>query len=194
MNLPKPQIDREAAMKLWIEERSDYAKEQVVLNNIGCVAFALKSLKQNPFDEDLYSVGIVGLCKAINGFDASKGVKFNTYAVRAIQYEILKSFRKKRIIPTISLDEPHKLANEDEVSYADMIADNKSFEEDVLADMQYEEIMNMLLDREQKIISLRMDGKTQKEIAEILCISQPYISRVIKSAYKKCKKILDMED
>lgn len=59
MNLQKPQIDRETAMKLWIEERSDYAKEQVVLNNIGMVGVVLKSLNLNPLDEDLFSTGIV---------------------------------------------------------------------------------------------------------------------------------------
>lgn len=194
MNFPKPKIDREAAMRLWTEEHSEYAKEQVVLNNIGCIVFALKSLKQNPFDEDLYSVGLVGLCKAINGFDSSKGVKFNTYAVWAIRSEILNSFRKKRIISAYSLDETCKLDSGDEVSYANVIADSKRFEEDVLADMRYEEIMNLLSERERKIVSLRVDGKTQNEIANICGISQAHVSRIVKSAYKKCKKILDMEE
>lgn len=194
MNFPKPQIDRETAMKLWFKEHSDYAKEQVILNNIGCVAFALKSLKQNPFDEDLYSVGLVGLCKAINGFDESAGVKFNTYAIRIIRNEILRSFRKKRILPAFSLDDTCKLDNGDEVSYADMMADNKRFEEDALADMQFDEIMNLLSDRERKIISLRMDKKIQREIAEICEISQAQVSRIIKTSCKKCKKILNMEE
>lgn len=194
MKLPKPQIDRETAMKLWIVEHSDYAKEQVVLNNTGLIPYVLKSLNQNMFDEDLFAIGIVGLCKAINGFDASKDVKFNTYASWAIRNEILMSFRKKRIIPTFSIDEPCALDNGEEVSYADMIADNKCFEEDVLTDMQYEEIMNLLSDRERKIISLRAGGRTQDEISDICGISRSYVSKTIKAARKKCKKILDMED
>lgn len=63
MNLPNPQIDRETAMKLWIEEHSDYAKEQVVLNNVGIVGIVLKSLKLNPLDEDLFSTGLIGVEK-----------------------------------------------------------------------------------------------------------------------------------
>lgn len=194
MNLPKPTLNRETAMQLWIKERSDYAKEQVVLSNVGMVGLVLKSLNLNPLDDDLFAIGIVGVIKAVNTFDPDEGVKFSAYATPIIRNEILMTFRKKQIIPAFSLDEPHKLDNKDEVYYADMIADNKSFEEDVLADMQYEEIMNMLSDREQKIISLHMGGKTQSEIAEICGISQAQISRIIKAAYKKCKKILDMEE
>ena len=194
MNLPKPQINRETAMQLWIEEHSDYAKEQVVLNNIGMVGLAMKSLNLNPLDEDLFSIGLIGLVKTVNTFNPDKGVKFTAYATTIIRNEILRTFRKKRIIPAFSLDEPCCLDNGEEVSYADMIADGKRFEEDVIADSMYEEIMNLLSDREWEIISLRMDGKTQYEIAEICGISQSYASRIIKAAYKKCKKTLDMEE
>ena len=188
MNLPKPQIDRETALQLWTDERSDYAKEQVVLNNTGLISYVLKSLNQNVLDEELYAIGIIGVCRAINEFDSSKGVRFDTYAVWAIRSEILHSFRKKRIVPAFSLDEPCELDNGEKVSYADMIADGKCFEEDVIAGMQFKEIMNLLSDREREIISLRMDGKTQNEIAEICGISQAQVSRIIKAAYKRCKK------
>lgn len=194
MNLPKPQIDRETAMKLWIDEHSDYAKEQVVLNNQGMVGLVLKSLNLNPLDEDLYAIGLIGLVKTVNTFNPYKEVKFSTYATPIIRNEILMSFRKKRIIPAFSLDEPCNLDNGEEVSYADMIVDGKRFEKDVIADSLYEEIMDLLSDREREIVSLRMDGKTQNEIAEICGISQAQVSRIIKTAYKKCKKILDMEE
>lgn len=72
MNLPKPTLDRKTAMKLWIEERSDYAKEQAVLNNVGMVGIVLKSLNLNPFDEDLFSVGLIGVVKAVNTFNLSE--------------------------------------------------------------------------------------------------------------------------
>lgn len=191
MDFPKPKIDKETAMKLWTMERSDYAKEQVILNNIGLVPYALKTLNQSVFDEDLFAIGVIGLCKAINGFDASKDVKFNTYASWAIRNEILMSFRKKRIIPTFSIDEPCALDNGEEVSYADMMADSKQFEEDALAGIQFEEIMNLLSEREREIISFRMGGKTQNEIAKIFGLSQKSISKIIKDSCKKCKKILE---
>lgn len=99
MNFPKPQIDRETAMKLWIEEHSDYAKEQVVLNNQGMIGIVLKSLNLNPLDEDLFSIGLIGLVKTVNTFNPDKGVKFTAYATPIIRNEILRTFRKKRIIP-----------------------------------------------------------------------------------------------
>lgn len=188
MNLPKPKLDRETAMKLWLEEHSDYAKEQVVLNNVGLVMFSLKSLNQNVFDEDLYATGIVGLCKAINGFDERKGVKFNTYAVWVIRGEISHSLGKKRIIPTFSLDEPCDLGNRGSVNFAEMVADSKQFEEEVIADMQMKQIFSKLSDREKKIISLSMGGKTQTEIAKICGISQAQVSRIRKSIHKKWRE------
>lgn len=188
MNLPKPQIDREAAMKLWIEEHSDYAKEQVVLNNVGMAGIVLKSLNLNPLDEDLFSIGLIGVVKAVNTFNSDKGVKFTTYATTIIRNEILMTFQKKRIIPAFSLDEPYNMDNENEVSCVDMIADNKRFEEEVIADMQLGQFFQNLNEREKKIITLSRQDKTQMEIAKICGTSQGQVSRIRKSIYKKWRK------
>lgn len=94
MNLPKPRIDRESAMKLWIEEHSDYAKEQVVLNNVGMVGIVLKSLNLNPLGEDLFSIGLIGVVKAVNTFNPDKGFIFSAYATQIIRNEILMTLRK----------------------------------------------------------------------------------------------------
>lgn len=188
MNLPKPELDRETAMKLWIKEHSDYAKEQVILNNTGMVGIVLKSLNLNTQDEDLYSIGMIGVVKAVNTFNPDKGVKFTTYAAPIIRNEIFKTFRKNRIIPTFSLDEPLQLENGDLVDFSEIIADRKRFEGEVIADMQMKQILSNLSDREKKIIFSSMDGKTQREIAEACGISQPYVSRIIKSIYKKWRK------
>lgn len=96
MNLPKPEIGREYAMKLWIEECSDYAKEQLVLNNVGVVGIVLKSLNLNMLDEDLFATGLVGIVKAVNTFDASKGFTFSAYATQVVRNEILITLRKKK--------------------------------------------------------------------------------------------------
>lgn len=188
MNLPKPQIDREYAMKLWIEEHSDYAKEQVVLNNVGIVGIVLKSLNINPLDDDLFSIGLIGAVKAVNTFDSDKGFTFSAYAAQIIRNEILMSLKKKRIIPTFSLDEPYDLGNGESVDFSEMIADSSRFEEEVIADIQMERMLSTLSDREKKIVSLSVDGKTQREIAEILGISQPCVSRIIKSIHNKWRK------
>lgn len=185
MNLPKPQIDKETAMKLWIEEHSDYAKEQVVLNNVGMVGIVLKSLNLNPFDEDLFSIGLIGLVKAANTFNQNKRFTFSTYATPVIRNEILMTFRKKRIAPAFSLDEPYDLGNGESVDFSEMIADGRRFEEKVIADMQLKQLFSTLNKREKEIITLNIQDKTQKEIAEICGISQSYVSRIIKSVYKK---------
>lgn len=188
MNFPKPKLDRETAMKLWIEEHSDYAKEQVILNNTGMVGLILKSLNLNTQDDDLYSIGMIGVVKAVNTFNPDKGFTFSGYATPVIRNEILMTFRKKRIIPAFSLDEPYDLENGESVDFSEMIADNRRFEDEVIADIQMKQIFSTLSDREKKIISLSIDGKTQREIAEILGLTQSYISRIIKSIYKKWRK------
>lgn len=188
MNLPKPTLDRETAMELWIGEHSDYAKEQVVLNNTGMVGLILKSLNLNPLDDDLYSIGLIGVVKAVNTFNSDKGFAFSAYATQIIRNEILATFRKKRIIPLFSLDEPYQLENGDLVNLSETIADSRQFEEEAIADMQMEQIFSNLSDREKKIISLSMDEKKQSEIADILGISQSYVSRIIKSIHKKWRK------
>lgn len=188
MNLPKPTLDRETAMKLWMEEHSDYAKEQVVLNNTGMIGIVLKSLNLNLFDEDLFATGIVGVVKAVNTFNPDKGVKFSAYATPIIRNEILMTFRKKRIIPAFSLDEPYELGNGESVDFSEMIADSRRLEEEVIADMQVKQMLSTLSDREKGVISLRMDGETQQEIAEFFEISQAQVSRIIKSIYKKWRK------
>lgn len=115
-------------------------------------------------------------------------MKFSAYATPIIRNEILMTFRKKRTIPTFSLDEPYQLENGDLVDFSEIIADSRQFEEEVIADMQMEQIFSTLSDREKKIISLSMNGKAQREIADILGVSQSYISRIIKSIHKKWRK------
>lgn len=188
MNLPKPELDRETAMQLWIDEHSDYAKEQVILNNVGTVGLVLKSLNLNAQDEDLFSIGLIGLVKVVNTFNPDKGAKFTTYATPVIRNEILMTFRKKRIIPAFSFDEPYQLGNGESVNFSEMIADSRRFEEEVIADMQIKQMFSTLSAREKKIISLSMDGKTQREIAKICGISQPQVSRIIKSIHNKWRK------
>ena len=187
MNLPKPQIDRDTAMELWVRKHSDYAKEQLVLNNIGMVGLILKQLNLNPLDEDLLSIGLIGVVKAVNTFNADKGVKFTAYETPIIRNEILMSLRKKRIVPSFSLDEPYSLGNGEEVSYADMIADDKRFEEEVIADMQVREMFDFLDEREKRVIYLKMEGKTQKQIAKSCGISQAQVSKTLTKACEKCK-------
>lgn len=188
MRYPKPEIDRESAMKLWIEEHSDYAKEQVVLNNVGIVGFVLKSLNLNPIDEDLFQIGFVGIVKAINTFDPDKGVKFSAYATSIIRNEILASLRKKRIIPVFSLDEEYFLENGDAVPRGDMIPSENNFEDLVHSQIILESNIADMSEKEKKILKLYEIGKTQYLIVEEVGLSQAQISKILKKIRKELSK------
>lgn len=185
MRYPKPELDRESAMKLWIEEHSDYAKEQVILNNVGIVGLVLKSLNLNPLDEDLFQIGLIGLVKTINTFNPDKGVKISAYATPIIRNEILKSLRKKRIIPEFSFDEECKLKNGDSVPYADMIPSGERFEELSDSDMDLRVFLDRLKDREKKIVLLSFRGVKQADIAQEIGITQSMVSRILRGIRKR---------
>lgn len=186
MNLPKAEITRDMAMQLWQMEHSEYAKEQLVLANVGMVGLVLNSLGLSLLDDDLYSTGIVGLIKAINSFDAEKGTKFSTYASNVIRNEILMTFRKKRVNISFSLDDTVSLENGEEVSYSDMFSSGEQFEDEIIVKVQYEELLSKLSDRERSIINLfYMYDKTQHEISALTGLSQSYVSRIIKGVRKK---------
>lgn len=185
MRYPKPEIDGESAMKLWIEERSDYAKEQIILNNVGMVGLVLKSLNLNLLDEDLFQIGLVGLVKTINTFDPGKGVKLSAYATPIIQNEILMSLRKKRIIPEFSLDEEYQSNNGGSVPYADIIPSEERFEEWSDSKMDLAVFIDGLKDREKKIVSLTFRGAKQADIAQEIGITQSLVSRILRGIRKR---------
>lgn len=180
MNLPKAKIDRNIALKLWCDTKSDYAKEQVILGNLGLIGIVLKSLNQNPQDEDLFSVGIIGLIKSLNSYELGKGFEFSSYATMVIRNEILQSLRKKTIPISFSLDAPCNLENGESVSYREIISCGRDFEEDILSGFNFRKNFRTLSKRDMRIIGLRIQGKTQGEIADILGITQSYVSRIIK--------------
>lgn len=180
MNLPKAKLDRDVALKLWCDTHSDYAKEQVVLGNLGLIGMVMKRLKLNLKDEDLFSLGMIGLLKALNSYDVKKGFEFSSYSTMAIRNEILQTFRKKTDPVAFSLDESFFMDDGDSVPYSDMIADDKDFTEEVLFQHSIANNLAGLSDRERRIIGMRLQRKTQREIAEVFGVSQSYVSRIIK--------------
>lgn len=184
MTFPKPKLDRDTALQLWFSERSEYAKEQVILNNTGLIGLVLKQLNLE-YDEDLFDIGLLGLVKTINTFDGDKGVAFSTYATMVIRHTVLMSFRKKRIIPTVSFDEPVPLENGNEVALSEIVADKKRFEEDVIAKERFKAFMDRLSERERQIVAMAADDMMQCEIAAALGISQAHISRILTKLKKK---------
>ena len=184
MNLPKPKLNNKSALDLWNQEHSEYAKEQIILCNQGMVGMILKKMNLNILDEDLFATGILGLVKAVNTFDFDKGFAFSTYAAMCIKNEILMTLRKKRVSIAFSLDDNANLGNEEEVPYLEIIACDRKFEEEVIENELFSEFQKLLSDTEKRIISLYLNDKKQKEIAEILGISQAHVSRILKKLFE----------
>lgn len=113
MNLPKSELSNQEALQLWNTCHSDYAKEQMILNNQGIVFSVMKNLSIPLTDEDMFQTGIIGLIKAINSFDTSKGYQFSTYAFPIVRNEILMAFRKskKSVKVAFSLDDNADIGN-----------------------------------------------------------------------------------
>lgn len=188
MRYPKAALDRETSMKLWVDEHSKYAKEQVILNNVGIVGVILKSLNLNPLDEDLFQIGMIGLLKTVNTFNPDKGVKFTAYATPIIRNEILMSLKKKRIVPAFSLDEEYQLDNGESVYYAEMIPSTERFEELSDSKLDLDVFFKELPAREKEIVILSMRGARQADIAQRIGVSQAQVSRILKGIQKKANR------
>lgn len=191
MNFPKSELSKQDALHLWITCRSEYAKEQIILSNYRIVFSVMQKLSIPASDEDMFQTGIIGLLKAINTFDVSKGYQFSTYAFPIVRNEMLLSFRKnkKSVKAAFSLDDNADIGNGESVPYSEIISDGKDYEENTVNSMLAQQIFEKLSPREKSIfIMFFVYGKTQCEISERLGISQGMVSRIIKGMGKTKKK------
>ena len=173
------------------------ARNQLIEHNLRLVVYVAKRYDTNITNlEDLISIGTIGLIKAINTYKLDKNIKLATYASRCIENEILMHLRKfQRTKLEVSLDEPLKADYDgNELLLQDILQDNVTtiFDEiDHQEDVDNLEVaLNVLNEREKEIIEYRYglngrDELTQKETAELLGISQSYISRLEKKILKK---------
>ena len=199
--LPKPLDSQTEALLLAKSVNGDtLAKEKLVEHNLRLVVFLAKKFDNTGVDmEDLVSVGTIGLIKAINSFKAEKQIKLATYASRCIENEILMYLRKlSKRKQEVSLDEPLNVDGEgNELLLGDILGTdsdaNYTVVENQVERQLLEEGLAKLSQREQRIIQMRfgLDGgeeKTQKEVADILGISQSYISRLEKKIISRLKR------
>lgn len=202
--LPAPLLpERESQLiNMLGEEGDDEAKSALIEHNLRLVVYIAKKFDNTGVGvEDLISIGTIGLIKAINTFNPQKNIKLATYASRCIENEILMYLRRNnKTKMEVSIDEP---LNVDWDGNELLLSDILGTDEDVIyKDMETEverklltKAIAKLTDREQTIVKLRFgintrDGeeKTQKEVAELLGISQSYISRLEKKIMKRLKK------
>lgn len=202
-----PVEEAEAISKLGTEHE-DSVKSLLVEHNLRLVVYIAKKFDNTGIGvEDLISIGTIGLIKAINTFNPDKNIKLATYASRCIENEILMYLRRNnKTKMEVSIDEP---LNVDWDGNELLLSDILGTEEDIIYKNIEDEVDRKLLnnalsklsERERIIVQLRFglnteDGneRTQKEVADLLGISQSYISRLEKKIIKRLKKeILRLE-
>ncbi len=199
--LPQPLSPQEEGEVLQLLKQGDInAKNLLIERNLRLVVYISKKFDNTGVDvEDLISIGTIGLIKAVNSFDSDKKIKLATYASRCIENEILMYLRKVvRRKNEVSLDEP---LNVDSDGNELLLSDVLGTETDMVYNDAEENVEKELLKnaikklsaREQQIVSLRfgLNGHeeiTQKEVADLLGISQSYISRLEKKIVNRLKK------
>ena len=178
------------------------AREKLIEHNLRLVAHIVKKYyTANKNQEDLISVGTIGLIKAIDSFDIKNGAKFATYAGKCLQNEILMYFRsQKKTMNEVSINETIDIDKDgNPLTYIDIIACEDTIADDLdikIKSARALKIINQELnEREKEIIMMRYGlGKeraiTQREIANKLGISRSYVSRIEKSALQKINELL----
>ena len=202
--LPAPLEPHEEAIVIdeLTQKQSEEAKKMLIERNLRLVVYIARKFDNTGVGiEDLISIGTIGLIKAINTFKNDKNIKLATYASRCIENEILMFLRRNNRLRTeVSIDEP---LNVDWDGNELLLSDILGTDEDIVyRDLETEVDHNLLDDaisklgeKERTIIELRYGintiggvEKTQKEVADILGISQSYISRLAKKIIKKLRR------
>ena len=203
MALPdKLNINEEKDIVLRVENGDSVAKNELIEKNLRLVVYIAQKFENTGIMiDDLTSVGTIGLIKAVNFFKSEKNIKFATFASRCIENEILMFLRKNvKNKNEVSLDEPISTDRDgNELVLADVVGtDGDSTYKNIETKIENETLaylIGLLNPREQYIMKLRygltqQDELTQKEVADLLQISQSYISRIEKKILLKLKKEL----
>ena len=182
----------------------DEARNILIEKNLRLVAHISKKYTSTNIDQDdLISIGTIGLIKAINSFNSDKNIRLATYAARCIENEILMFLRSnKKTKSEVYLNEPiGKDKDDNEVTLIEVLEnDEKSIEDEIDLKMKikklYDKMKKVLKDREKTIIELRFGlcgapPKTQNEIANMMGISRSYVSRIETKAISKLSKEIE---
>ena len=189
-SFPKPLSAKEEQEYLEKAAAGDLEARNILIErNLRLVAHIMKKYYAQTSDqEDLISIGTIGLIKAVSTFDAGKGIRLATYAARCVENEILMHFRsQQKSASDVSLSDYIETGK-------DGMFDRISSREDVRLLRQY--MGEVLDDREQKVLTLRygLDGKEplpQREVAQQCNISRSYISRIEKKALEKLRSAFE---
>jgi len=197
-SFPEPLTDTQEAYYLQeFKNGSEEARNILIERNLRLVAHIVKKYSAAGENDDLISIGTIGLIKGISSFNIDKKTKLATYVARCVENEILMSIRHdKKFANQVSLNDPIGFDSEgNEVSLMDVLpSDNEDIcdrmdRENMVARL-YKSIRSTLAEREQQIIQLRyglcgVKPLTQREVAKALGISRSYVSRIEKKALGK---------
>ena len=198
--LPPPLKPDEENALLQRLEKDESVKTTLIERNLRLVVYISRKFENTGIDvEDLISIGTIGLIKAVNTFNPEKKIKLATYASRCIENEILMYLRRNsKVKAEISFYEPLNIDwDGNELLLSDILGTENDTVYNLIEDEVDKELLFMALknlnDREKEIVQLRfgLNGKrekTQKEVADLLGISQSYISRLEKKIINRLKK------
>lgn len=196
----KPTIQQEKELVEALTNGNMGAKQELIERNLRLVVYTAQKFENTGVNlEDLISVGTIGLIKAVSSFKGDKNIKMATYASRCIENEILMHLRKtNKNKKEVSIDEPLNTDSEgNELCIADVLGTENDYVCQNIEQQEeknvVQEVLKMLPDREREIVDMRYgftSGKemTQKEVADVLNISQSYISRIEKKILSRLKK------
>ena len=205
-SFPKPLSKEKEQEYLVLSAKGDKdAKEILVKHNLRLVAHIAKKYANYGDNDELISIGSIGLIKAVESFKSDKGTSLATYASRCIENEILMTMRTtKKHRSNVSLNEPIGVDKDgNELVIMDMLESDQNVIEDVENSIMMEKltaITKSVLDkREYEIIKMRYGlentgALTQREVAKKFNISRSYVSRIEKKVLEKIKKSVNKED
>ena len=206
-SFPKPLTQKEEAHYKALAAEGDLEARNILIErNLRLVAHIMKKYYSQASDqEDLISIGTIGLIKGISTFDASKGARLATYAARCAENEILMHFRSlRKSAQDVSLSDYIETGSDGAaLSLMDVVAEDMDLLERVSTREQIRQLRDavdtVLTDQERQVIQLRygLTGQAsmrQREVADITGISRSYISRIEKRALQKLRKAIDGEE
>lgn len=197
---PPLSAEREAELLEKSRNGDDDARNELIEHNLRLVAHIVKKYYNTGADQDdMISIGTIGLIKAVSTFNADKGIHLATYASRCIENEILMFFRnQKKTAQDVFISDPIDTDKDgNTLTLIDVIADKSDIADEIDTKIKVEKLRVILpvclTERERLIIEMRYglcgrDELTQREIAKKLNISRSYVSRIEKSALEKLRK------
>lgn len=204
-SFPKPLTEEEEKHYLALSAQGDLQARNILIErNLRLVAHIMKKYYTQTSDqEDLISIGTIGLIKGITTFDTSKGARLATYAARCVENEILMHFRAMRkSAQDVSLSDYIETGEEGSpLALMDVVSEDGDLLDQVAAQQQIETVREAVKTRlssqEREVILLRyglLDGvsRRQREVAQITGISRSYVSRIEKRALQKLRNALEM--